>query len=217
MRVVLTGTAQDRLAESLRAEGFVVHRRPLVRIERVDRPPIRAGEYDWLLLTSGNAVEPLLDRLEGLLPRVAVIGRATAEALRDHGVEPDLVAAVSTQEGLAAELPRPVGRVLFAGAEGARDILARELRADYVALYRTVEVARAELPDADLAIVASPSAARALARVRPDLPCVTIGPVTSSAAEAVGLQVLAEADSQDGEGLLAAVKLAASQRDSSLS
>ena len=64
----------------------------------------------------------------------------TAEALREHGVEPDLVAAVSTQEGLAAELPRPAGRVLFAGAEDARDVLVRELGADFVALYRTVEL-----------------------------------------------------------------------------
>ena len=84
--------------------------------------PLRADRYDWLLLTSRNGVDALFPRLDGPLPRVAVVGRGTAEALREHSVEPALVAAVSTQEGLAAELPRPAGRVLFAGAEDARDV-----------------------------------------------------------------------------------------------
>ena len=47
---------------------------------------------------------------------------------------------VSTQEGLLAEFPRPAGRVLFAGAEGARRLLVNELEADFVALYRTREL-----------------------------------------------------------------------------
>ena len=64
---------------------------------------------------------------------MAAIGRATADAWG----EVDLVPAVATQEGLLAELPRPAGRVLFAGAEGARPLLAQELEADVVVLYRT--------------------------------------------------------------------------------
>ena len=219
MRIVLTGTEEGgrRLAELLTGEGHDVLRCPLVRVEPLDGPPVRADGYDWLLLTSRHGVEALVRRLEGSLPRVAVVGPGTAEALRDHGVEPALVARRSTQEGLAAELPRPPGRVLFAGAEGARDVLVRELGADFVPLYRTVEAAPKAFPEADLVVLASPSATRALARLRRDLPCVSIGPVTTAEARRHGLQVVAEALSHDRNGLLRAVKLAASRAASSRS
>ena len=217
MRVVLTATAASAgpLAAALAAEGFEVESCPLVAVEPLPGPPLRTVEYDWLLLTSRNAVEPLLGRLEGALPRVAVVGPGTAEALRDRGVEPDLVAVVSTQEGLAAELPRPAGRVLFAGAEDARDVLVRELGADFAPLYRTVGLRPEPFPPADLVVLASSSAARAFAALALDLPCVSIGPVTSAEARALGLRVAAEAGSHDREGLVRAVKLAASTAGSS--
>lgn len=217
MRIVLTGTEDGarQLAARLTREGHDVLRCPLVRIEPLDGPPVRAAGYDWLLLTSRHGVEALFRRLEGPLPRVAVVGRGTAEALREHGVEPALVAGRSTQEGLAAELPRPPGRALFAGAEGARDVLVRELDADFVPLYRTVEASPETFPAAELVVLASPSAARVLSRLRRDLSCVSIGPVTTAEAARCGLDVVAEARSHDRDGLLRAVKLAASRAASS--
>jgi uroporphyrinogen-III synthase len=204
-----------RLAERLRREGFDVVVCPLVRIESVEGPPIRTKGYDWLLLTSANAVEHLFARLEDELPRVAVVGPGTAAALRERGVEPAFVANRSTQEGLVAELPQPAGRVLFAGAEGARDLLVRDLGADFIPLYRTIELRPTSFPDGDLAILASASAARALAGLNPEIPCVSIGPVTSAEAARGGLEVVAEAETHDLEGLVAAVKLAASRSASS--
>ena len=62
--------------------------------------------------------------MRGRPRHVAAIGRATAEALGGA----DLVPAVSTQEGLLEALPRPAGRVLFAGAEDARPLLAERAR-----------------------------------------------------------------------------------------
>jgi uroporphyrinogen-III synthase len=112
---------------------------------------------------------------------------------------------VSTQEGLLAELPRPAGRVLFAGAEGARRLLVDELGADFVALYRTRPAQISEPPRGDLAVVASPSAARALAALDPALPVVSIGPETSAAARAAGLAVVAEAKEPGVDGLVCAV------------
>jgi uroporphyrinogen III methyltransferase / synthase len=204
-----------RLSTRLRDAGFDVVECPLVAIERLDGPPIEAAAYDWLVLTSRVAVDALFARLRGPLPRVAVIGPGTAEALRVHGVEPDLVAGRSTQEGLAAELPRPAGRVLFAGAEDARRVLVRELGAEFVPLYRTLELRPAGFPDADLVVLASPSAARALAAIRTDLACVAIGPVTAAEARRTGLRIAAEAETHDLDGLVRAVKLAASQAGSS--
>jgi uroporphyrinogen III methyltransferase/synthase len=211
MRVVLTGTEAltGPLAEALTAAGLEVETCPLVAVEPVGGPPLRADGYDWLLLTSRNGVEALLARLEGPLPRVAVVGRGTAEALRERGVEPDLVARVSTQEGLAAELPRPAGRVLFAGAEDARDVLVRELGADFVPLYRTRELRPERFPDADVVVLGSASAARSLAALGLHRPVVSIGPVTSAEARSLGLRVVAEASTHDRDGLVEAVKLAA--------
>lgn len=216
MRVVVTGTDR-RLAERLRADGLEVVDYPLVRIEPLDGPPVRAGAYDWVVLTSGNAVDVLLRRLDGPLPRVAAIGPGTAAALRAKGIEPVLVARRSTQEGLVEELPRPAGRVLFAGAEDARDVLVRELDADFVPLYRTVELRPSAPPDGDLVVLASASAARALAATGSRLPCVSIGPVTSAEAERQGLTVVAEAEMHHLDGLVRAVKLAASRAGSSRS
>jgi uroporphyrinogen III methyltransferase / synthase len=217
VKVALIGTRAGLLADLLRAELFEVLHRPLVRIEPFEGPPIRVADYDWLVLTSRNAVECLFRRLDGPLPRLAVIGPGTAEALRARGVEPTLVARRSTQEGLVEELPRPAGRVLFAGAEGARDVLVRELGADFLPLYRTVELRPDAFPDVDVVVLASPSAARALAVIRRDLPCVAVGPVTAEDVRRLGLLLAAEADSPDPDGVAQAVKLAASRSISSRS
>jgi uroporphyrinogen-III synthase len=216
MKVVLTGTEalSEPLAAALREAGLEVELCPLVAIEALEGPPVRTGGYDWLLLTSRNAVEALFARLEGPLPRVAAVGRGTAEALRERGVEPDLVARVSTQEGLAAELPRPVGRALFAGAEDARDVLVREVGAEFVPLYRTRALEPERFPDGDLVVLASASAARSYAALGAGLPVVSIGPVTSAEAAALGLEVVAEAPTHDRDGLAEAVKLAASRGSS---
>jgi uroporphyrinogen-III synthase len=214
MKVVVTGT-DARLAERLRVDGFDVVEYPLVRIEPLDGPPVRAGDYDWVVLTSRNAVDVLFRRLDGPPPRVAAIGPGTAEALRARGTDPALVARRSTQEGLLEELPQPAGRLLFAGAEDARDVLVRALGADFLPLYRTLELRPDAPPDGDLVILASASAARALGATGSRLPCVSIGPVTSAEARRRALTVVGEADSHDLEGLIRAVKLAASRAGSS--
>jgi uroporphyrinogen III methyltransferase/synthase len=214
MKVVVTGT-DARLAERLRREGFEVEECPLVRIDPLGGTSLSAEGYDWLILTSRHGVEQFFARAEGAMPRIAAIGPGTAEALSERGVEPALVARVSTQEGLAAELPKPPGRVLFAGAEGARDVLVRELDADFVPLYRTVQLRPEGFPDGDLVVLASASAARAFAALGASVPCVSIGPVTSEEARRRGLDVVGEASTHDLEGLVQAVKLAASRAASS--
>lgn len=219
MRVALTQQreAAERTAERLRQEGIEPVLCPLIRVERIDGPPISVAGYDWLVLTSRTGVATLFDRVEGELPPVAVVGPGTAQALRERGVEPVLVARHSTQEGLVAELPRPAGRVLFAGAAGARETIVRELGADFVPLYRTVEEVPVTFPDVDLVVLASASAARAFARLGVARPCVSIGPVTSAEARRLGLDVVVEAATQDADGLVEAVKLARSSVGSSRS
>ena len=218
-RIALTRArgGNEELAARLRREDLDPLECPLIRVEPLGTAPIRADGYDWVVRTSRTGGDQLLRRLEGPLPRVAVVGPGTAAALRAHGVEPALVASRSTQEGLVDQLPQPAGRVLFAGAEGARDALVRELGADFVPLYRTVEERPNEFPDADLVVLASASAARSLSALGRPFRCVSIGPLTSAEARRRGLEVVAEAESHDLEGLVQAVKLAASAIGSSRS
>jgi uroporphyrinogen-III synthase len=220
VKVVVTRAegGSPRLAAKLESAGLEVVECPLIRIDPIDGPPIRAEAYDWLVVTSARAVDLLFERLEGPVPRVAAIGPGTAAALRARGVGPELVPAVSDQEGLVGELAPRLGasaRVLFAGAADARDVLVRELGADVVHLYRTVPITPMRFPDGDLVVLASASAARSFAALGLDLPCVSIGPVTSAAAREAGLTVVAEAETHDLDGLTQAVIVAASHPRSS--
>jgi uroporphyrinogen-III synthase len=209
-RVVVT-RAEGRaapLAGRLAELGYDVVVCPLIEIESLGDEPIDPAPYDWVVVTSPNGAAELARRLAASPRRLAAIGPGTAAELVAHGLEPDLVPAVSTQEGLLAELPRPAGRVLVAAAEGARRLLIDELGADLLPLYRTVEVRPPEPPVGDVAVLASGSAARALAATGARLPVVAIGPQTAAAARECGLAVVAEAASHDLDGLVAAVAAA---------
>ena len=59
--------------------------------------------------------------------------------------------------------------------------------------------------EGDLAVVASPSAARALAAVNAGISVVSIGPETTAAAREAGLRVSAEASTPDLDGLVRGV------------
>jgi uroporphyrinogen-III synthase len=174
---------------------------PLIAFEPIETGPVELGLYDWLVLTSTTAADQLRRRARGRPRRVAAVGHATAAAWG----EVDLIARVSTQEGLLEALPHPTGRVLFAGAEGARRLLVDRLGADFLALYRTKLLRPSEPPEGDLAVVASPSAARAFADLGMGVPVVSIGPQTSAAARALGLVVAAEASSPSPDAVVSAV------------
>ncbi len=177
---------------------------PLIRIEPAGDDPVDVTGYDWVIVTSPNGARELARRIHGMPQHLAAVGPGTASALAAAGFAPELVGRVSTQEGLLAELPQPAGRVLFAGAEDARRLLSDELAADVVVLYRTVPLSP-EPPDGDVVVLASASAARAFGSLGAPIPVVSIGPQTSAAARAAGLEVIAEAESHDLDGLVAAV------------
>jgi uroporphyrinogen-III synthase len=206
MRVLVTRPRAQAgaLVERLKALGADVVECPLIEIERTSDDPIDGAGYDWIVVTSPNGAAELARRGRNL-GRLAAIGPGTAEALREHGLEPAFVARTSSQDGLARELPQPAGRVLLAAAEGARRLLVEELDADFVPLYRTRRL-RPELPAADVAVLASGSAATAYAESGGTAPAVTIGPETSRVARAAGLAVAREASPHDLEGLVAAVR-----------
>src|SRR3954470_13928001 len=195
MRVLVTREELVGRVESLGHDAVFCE---LIRVEPLGEEPVDARAYDWLVVTSRNGAHELARR--GVTAnRIAAIGPATAEALRSHGLRVDLVAAAHTQEGLRDELPE--GTLLLAAAEGARrDVLD----ADFLPLYRTIEL-RPEAPAADVALLMSGSAARALAATGARMPVVAIGPQTAAEARAAGLEVVAVAASQDLDGLVEAL------------
>jgi uroporphyrinogen-III synthase len=203
MRVIVTRpqAQAEPLLNALRAQGFEPIACPVIATEPIDDGPIDVTGYEWVIVTSANGAAELGARHSGVLPRVAAVGELTAAALEAQGIAVEFVPTLASQEGLLAELPRPVGRALFVGAEGARRLLADELPADFRAVYRTVELTPAR-PDGDLVLLASPSAAAAWAKLGSTLPAITIGPQTTTAALDAGLIVVAEADTQNVSGLV---------------
>src|SRR5437763_8902537 len=191
MRVLVT---RDDLVPRVEALGHVAVLCEPIRIEPLGDEPVDASGYDWLVVTSRNGAHEL-GRRGVTANRIAAIGPATAAALREHGLRVDLVPETHTQEGLRDALPP--GRRLLAAAEGARrDVID----ADFVPLYRTVELA-VEAPDADVALLMSGSAARAPSVGGARFPVVAIGPQTSAEARAAGLEVMAEAATRGLDGL----------------
>jgi uroporphyrinogen-III synthase len=196
----------EKLARELEPFPLDVEIEPLIALEPLGDEPIDVAGYDWVVITSVTGARELRRRMRGRPRRVAAIGRTTADAF---GGLVDLIPRVSTQEGLLAELPRPPGQVLFAGAADARRLLVSELRADFVALYRTRLLRPTRPLHADLVVLASPSAARAAAHLGLRASAVTIGPETTRAADELGLHVACEAADPSVRGLAQAVLSAA--------
>ena len=196
MRIVVTRSDLVARVEALGHEVVVCE---LIRTEPLGDDPVDASAYDWLIVTSPNGAREL-GRRGVTANRIAAIGPATAEALREQGLDVALVATTHTQEGLREALPP--GSRLLAAAEGARrDVLD----ADFLALYRTVELSP-PAPDGDVALLTSGSAARALAATGAPMPVVAIGPQTAAEAEACGFEVAAVAAEHDLDGLVEALR-----------
>jgi uroporphyrinogen III methyltransferase/synthase len=154
---------------------------------------------------------------------VAAIGPGTARALRSLGIVADVVPERFVAEALVEALAGVEvegRRVLVARAAEARDVLPDALRkrgaeVDVVSLYETIR----EQPDAGaieaaqgadyVTFTSSSTVTNLTAALGDRFPksarIVSIGPVTSDSARAVGLEVDVEATQHDIDGLLAAL------------
>lgn len=162
--------------------------------------------------------------------RVAVVGAATAARLTDAGVTPDLVPDDFRQEGLVeafAALGDRGGRVLFARALEGRFVLGEQLEAlgyevDLVPAYRTVPAqADPEVIDrlalgVDVITFTSPSTVRNFiafleangadpAEVLSLAEAASIGPVTTAALVARGIEPAIEPAESTVPALVAAI------------
>jgi uroporphyrinogen III methyltransferase/synthase len=219
------------LADRLRQLGAAVVEAPAIRIIPLPGPAPELSRYDLVCLTSPNGVRLLFARLfdAGLDARalggvrVAAIGPGTAEALRSHGVVPDVVPAERfVAEGLIEALASvSVRRALVARAAEARDVLIDGLRergaeVDVVALYETVaeslsDAQAAAVRAADYVTFTSSSTVRFLFESLGGDPSalagrlVSIGPVTSRTLRESGREPDVEASRHDIDGLVEAL------------
>lgn len=248
-RVLVTRPAnqvQGLCAQIERAGGVPIPF-PLLVIEALRDPAPalaqlrRISDLDWLIFVSANAVRFAFNLegwwQEGPRPRVAAVGRGTADALRERGVEVDLTPkAQFNSESLleAAEFSSCARQqFLIVRGRGGRELLADTLRqrgatVDYAEVYQRApptDGADNLLPawrrgDVDAVVLSSKDALDNLATMLGgglDLlqrtPVAVIGERLAAHARALGCRRLDVATEASDEGLCdAVVRLANSTR-----
>jgi uroporphyrinogen III methyltransferase/synthase len=238
-----SGSRAKSLVDALERAGAAVVELPLTRqVDAADggaalraaAKEAGAGAFAWVVLTSVNAVDLFMAALRDARALagvgVAVVGPATADALRMAGVEPDLVPAEHSARGLVEEFPSAGSgsgadesrRVLFPAADRAPGTIPDGLgekgwEVARVEAYRTVPLLAPEpavlerAGAADAVVFTATSSVRAFAALRtPEgapLPVpshvVCIGPTTAEAARAAGMAGVHEARGASAEGIVA--------------
>jgi len=242
-RIVVTRTRTQAgvLTEQLGGLGADVLELPTIRIE----PPTDlrafaelvqdAHAYDWIVFTSPNGVNAFFELFYKLYDdareigaaRIAAIGPATAQRIKDFHLHVDLQPEEFVAESLVREFKKAGGlenlRVLIARAEKARDLLPKELSAlgaivDEGFAYRTVPEtrddygARRRLTEEGADLITFTSSSTVENFLALDLPwpvgmkVASIGPITSKTARDRGLEVAIEARRHDIPGLVEAIR-----------
>lgn len=161
--IVITRSREQSssLRQRLENLGAKVIEFPTIQIEPVqDTQPLQLAlkninQYQWLILTSPNAVKTLINYCfdQGLDVRalanikIAVIGPATRDTLKEVGLNADLIPPEFVAESLLESLKEKISefnglRFLMPRADIARDMLPNALRelgavVDDIALYNT--------------------------------------------------------------------------------
>ncbi len=143
--VLVTRSAEQsgQFSELLTAQGARVVEMPTLTIgppsswQALDQALAELPRFQWLVLTSANAVNACFERLDhlgwdaralaGL--QIAVVGQKTAQVLRAGGLKPDFVPPDFVADSLVANFPAPLSglRLLFPRVEtGGREVLVAE-------------------------------------------------------------------------------------------
>jgi uroporphyrinogen III methyltransferase/synthase len=170
---------------------------PTIEIRPVQPPPAipPLRDFDWVIVTSANAGDALLDLLDGDHPdgdlrncRVCAIGPGTSTTLRRRGVKVDLVPGDHIQEGVVEALvecdPLLAGkRILLPKGDLAREYLASELGKRGAAVTELIVYQT-------IGVEADESAVRALLESSPDAITFTSASTARHFARIVGTEGL---------------------------
>lgn len=242
-RVVVTRTRPQAgaLSAGLRVLGADVLELPTIRIE----PPLDQREfgqlvqdahgYDWIVFTSPNGAGAFFEMFYKLYDdareiggvRIAAIGPATAQRVKDFHLKVELQPAEFVAEAVLREFQKLSSieneKFLLVRAEVTRDVLAPALTkmgaiVDEAIAYRTVPEtedrsgarARFKSEGADLITFTSSSTVENFLALHlplpPQLQTASIGPITSKTMRDLGLSVGIEARRHDVPGLLDAIR-----------
>jgi uroporphyrinogen III methyltransferase / synthase len=242
-RIVVTRTRKQAsgLSSQLRALGADVIQLPTIRIE----PPSdlrefaelvqEAHSYDWIVFTSPNGVDAFFeiffklydDAREIGAAKIAAIGPATAQRVKDFRLHVDLQPEEFVAEAVVKEFEKTSGvenlRILIARAERARDLLPKRLSGmgaivDEAFAYQTVPETRDvtgahgrfSTEGADLITFTSSSTVENFLDLKLPWPAgmkvASIGPITSATLRERGLSVDVEAKRHDVAGLIEAIR-----------
>jgi uroporphyrinogen III methyltransferase/synthase len=136
----------SQFSASLRELGANVIEMPALEIvppsswEALDNAIAHLAEFDWLILTSSNAVDYFFARLhlQGLDARnlagvkIAVVGEKTAQSLQQHSLLPEYIPPNFVADSLVAHFPESLSgkKVMFPRVEtGGREVLVKQLTA----------------------------------------------------------------------------------------
>lgn len=243
-RIVVTRTREQggTLTEALARRGAMVIELPTIEIvppesyEALDAALTNLDRYQWLVVTSANTVRVIRERMAARKVaasafekvRIVAIGTATAAALKDAGLQVEVVPERAVGESVVDSLRDQVRgqRVLLARASVARDVIPAELAihgasVDIVDAYKTAipmeSVAR--LAEQFAPVVKPPHAVTFTSSStvqhffrllnEAGIPCVpkgvsalSIGPITSATLREYGWEPAAEATQSDVPGLV---------------
>jgi uroporphyrinogen III methyltransferase/synthase len=236
MKVLITrprSQAAD-FADKLRSAGFEPIYFPVIEIQPIEnnlalqRALSKLGCYEWIVFTSTNAVDVVLDQFASVNwseIKTAAVGPKTAQALKSRGIEPNFIPDEYIAEAILPGLGDLIGKwVLLPRAEIARKELPEAIFdaggvPHEITVYKTVPAA----PDTEsmetlrsgVDVVTFTSASTvenfvAIARKNnldplnlPNQPVFAcIGPLTEAAARQAGFDTIIVANEFTTDGLI---------------
>ncbi|SFW40329.1 uroporphyrinogen-III C-methyltransferase [Selenomonas ruminantium] len=208
---------------------------PVDNYAALDKAIDHVADYHWLIFTSANGVGRFFARMFKAgkdaralgYAKIAAIGSATAEKLKQYGLVADVIPqeyrAEGVVEALKGKLP-PHAKILIPRAEEAREVLPDTLRemgaeVEVAPAYRTVcgqvdgEALAAELKEGriDMVTFTSSSTVKNLvniigsAEVLKSVKTACIGPVTADTAKSLGIEPDIIAKEYTIDGLVEAI------------
>jgi uroporphyrinogen-III synthase len=230
--------SEDLIGNALKELGANVLVMPLIEILPVQIPKevisdILKSKSQWLVFTSKNGVDHLLNQLElnqktKCLPfKTAVFGERTAMALKEKGIIPDLINLQNTSDDLLKELYPKIQygeKVLLVLGDLATNLMEEKLKTkaqvERLNVYHTVSVQSID-PEIlkliqrnkyDLMLFTSPSGFNSFWHLTGNminpasLKIACLGPTTEEAILAKGIKPLVVANPSGKAGLIKGVE-----------
>ncbi len=201
------------LAMALKHAGLTPVVEPVLETKAVSdaRKEIATLEPDdWLVLTSPRAILAVA-LPEALVPRVAVVGRVSAEIARSIGLRVEFVSSTGDASGVWQHIQQNAVGMRVCFPRSSRTALARIKGVDLCSpiLYEVNNRCFDQniMQTVDVVCFASPSAVHSVAEQLGTItiPAATIGPTTTHAVEQVGWPLLIESPQRNFASLAAAI------------